>query len=73
MARLLTRSALKHFIPFSADNDRLNEQVVPHVHFHFIPKPADSAEAGLVIGWPTQEQITKEEIKAFHEDLLTKL
>ena len=48
------------------------KQVVPHVHFHVIPKPTESDDAGLVIGWPTQ-QIDKDELKALQADLLGKL
>lgn len=30
-------------------------QVVDHVHFHVIPKPAEAGDkAGLVIGWPSE-------------------
>ena len=32
------------------NNGRGAHQVVPHVHFHIIPKP--NAQEGLGIGWP---------------------
>lgn len=35
-------------------------QVVKHVHFHIIPKPAP--EQGLKIGWP-QQQVTQDDLK----------
>lgn len=47
-------------------------QVVPHVHFHVIPKPSESQESGLVVGWPVQN-IPKEELKALHEEITAKL
>lgn len=35
-------------------NAQAHEQVVDHVHFHFIPKPAEAGDKeGLVIGWPS--------------------
>jgi len=45
---------------------------VDHVHFHVIPKPSDSDEEGLVIGWP-QTTPEKEDLAAVHAELLTKL
>ncbi|KAF9783166.1 HIT-like protein [Thelephora terrestris] len=54
------------------NNGKIAHQVVPHVHFHVIPKPADADESGLVIGWPVQE-IPKEDLKAYHEELQGKL
>ena len=51
---------------------RIAHQEVPHVHFHIIPKPSESDDQGLVIGWPTQK-VDKEELKKLHEELLTKL
>ncbi|KAI8141145.1 HIT-like domain-containing protein [Fennellomyces sp. T-0311] len=35
------------------NNGPMAHQVVPHVHFHIIPKP--SPEKGLKIGWPMEE------------------
>jgi hypothetical protein len=46
--------------------------VVPHVHFHVIPKPSATDNEGLVIEWPTQN-MSKDELKALHEELLAKL
>ncbi|CUA68958.1 Hit family protein 1 [Rhizoctonia solani] len=36
------------------NNGKIAHQVVPHVHFHVIPKPSESDTEGLVIGWPTK-------------------
>ncbi|CAE6429222.1 unnamed protein product [Rhizoctonia solani] len=36
------------------NNGKIAHQVVPHVHFHVIPKPSGSDTEGLVIGWPTK-------------------
>ena len=41
-------------------------QVVPHVHFHVIPKTSE--EDGLQIGWPTQKA-DMDELKKYHEEL----
>ena len=57
----------------STFNQRLiTPKIVPHVHFHVIPKPEESDEKGLVIGWPVQE-ISKEDLKKYHEELQGKL
>ncbi|KAG0802128.1 hypothetical protein G6F62_013602 [Rhizopus arrhizus] len=42
------------------NNGPMAHQVVPHVHFHIIPKP--NPEEGLKIGWP-QKQVTPEDLK----------
>ncbi|KAF8601350.1 HIT-like protein, partial [Ceratobasidium sp. AG-I] len=42
-------------------------QVVPHVHFHVIPKPSAIDTEGLVIGWPTQKLEMEELQKVFEE------
>jgi diadenosine tetraphosphate (Ap4A) HIT family hydrolase len=47
-------------------------QFVDHVHFHVIPKPSDSDEEGLVVGWP-QTTPEKEDLAAVQAELLTKL
>ena len=47
-------------------------QFVDHVHFHVIPKPSDSDQEGLVVGWP-QTAPSKEELAASLEELLAKL
>ncbi|KAI8983521.1 HIT-like domain-containing protein [Pilobolus umbonatus] len=52
------------------NNGPMAHQVVPHVHFHIIPKP--SAEQGLKIGWP-QQQVTQEELKATLKSITDKL
>jgi diadenosine tetraphosphate (Ap4A) HIT family hydrolase len=43
---------------------------VPHVHFHFIPKPNE--KEGLIIGWPAGTP-EKDELKAYAEALKEKL
>ncbi|KAF8319016.1 HIT-like protein [Clavulina sp. PMI_390] len=55
------------------NNGAIAHQVVPHVHFHVIPKPAASDEAGLVVGWPVQADLKMDDIKALHEELKSKL
>ncbi|KAI9495466.1 HIT-like domain-containing protein [Zychaea mexicana] len=35
------------------NNGPMAHQVVPHVHFHIIPKPRK--EEGLIVGWPMKE------------------
>ncbi len=47
-------------------------QEVDHVHFHVIPKPSDSDQEGLVVGWP-QQRHTKEELAAIQAELQAKL
>ena len=47
-------------------------KVVHHVHFHVIPKPEESDESGLVIGWPIQK-FSKEELEKAHEEIKLKL
>jgi len=54
------------------NNGRIAHQVVDHVHFHVIPKPSDSSQEGLVLGWP-QGTPTKEELAAVQEELQAKL
>jgi diadenosine tetraphosphate (Ap4A) HIT family hydrolase len=47
-------------------------QFVDHVHFHVIPKPSDSEEEGLVVGWPHKTP-DKEELAAVQAELVAKL
>lgn len=47
-------------------------QFVDHVHFHVIPKPSDTSEEGLVVGWPHTTP-TKEELAIVHAELNAKL
>ncbi|KZV67916.1 HIT-like protein [Peniophora sp. CONT] len=54
------------------NNGRIAHQEVDHVHFHVIPKPSATDKEGLVIGWPTQE-ISKEDLAKYHEELKNKL
>ncbi|KAI5827083.1 HIT-like protein [Schizophyllum commune Tattone D] len=59
------------------NNGRIAHQVVDHVHFHVIPKPATEDgkpkdDAGLVIGWP-QQTVTKEELAKVAEEVKGKL
>ncbi|KAL6933200.1 related to HNT1-Adenosine 5`-monophosphoramidase, member of the histidine triad (HIT) superfamily of nucleotide-binding proteins [Hanseniaspora guilliermondii] len=51
------------------NNGTSAHQVVPHVHFHVIPKP--SAEKGLVIGWPSEETDFPA-LTAFHKEITEK-
>ncbi|CUA68957.1 Hit family protein 1 [Rhizoctonia solani] len=37
------------------NNGKIAHQHVFHVHFHVIPKPSASDDAGLVIGWPAKD------------------
>ncbi|KAG8843349.1 hypothetical protein FRB96_004081 [Tulasnella sp. 330] len=50
------------------NNGEIAHQVVKHVHFHVIPKPAASDEQGLVIGWP-QQKMEKEELQVEFEKI----
>jgi len=54
------------------NNGRIAHQLVDHVHFHIIPKPSESNEEGLVIGWPSQDQ-SREELAKLQEELVGKL
>jgi len=51
---------------------RSRAQFVDHVHFHVIPKPSDSDQEGLVVGWP-QTAPSKDELAAIQTELLAKL
>ncbi|WVN85495.1 uncharacterized protein L203_100641 [Cryptococcus depauperatus CBS 7841] len=56
------------------NNGRPAHQVVDHVHFHIIPKPAEAGDnEGLVIGWPTQKDLSKDEITRIFEQMKSKL
>ncbi|KAF8597201.1 HIT-like protein [Ceratobasidium sp. AG-I] len=54
------------------NNGKIAHQVVPHVHFHVIPKPSAADTEGLVIGWPTQK-LEKEELQKAFEEIKSKL
>ncbi|KAM6494259.1 HIT-like domain containing protein [Amanita muscaria] len=54
------------------NNGKAAHQVVPHVHFHVIPKPSTDDNEGLVIEWPTQE-VGKEELEKLQHEILGKL
>jgi len=54
------------------NNGKVAHQIVPHVHFHIIPKPSDSDKEGLVIDWPTKDA-NKEELKTFLEEIKGRL
>lgn len=49
------------------NNGRIAHQEVDHVHFHVIPKPSDSEEEGLVVGWPAKPMDKTELQKVFEE------
>ncbi|KAJ2915319.1 hypothetical protein MD484_g5105, partial [Candolleomyces efflorescens] len=54
------------------NNGRIAHQEVPHVHFHVIPKPSESDEQGLVVGWPVQK-FEKDELQKIYDDIKQKL
>ncbi|KAJ1654687.1 Adenosine 5'-monophosphoramidase [Dispira simplex] len=54
------------------NNGRLAHQEVPHVHFHYIPKPSASDKEGLGIGWPAQT-VEKDELQKIYEEIKRKL
>lgn len=54
------------FLCFKPAQTLMRSQVVPHVHFHVIPKTSN--EDGLQIGWPTKEA-DKEELKKYCEEM----
>ena len=54
------------------NNGKIAHQEVNHVHFHVIPKPSESNDEGLVIGWPTHK-VPQEDLKKLHEEILGKL
>lgn len=45
-------------------------QVVPHVHFHMIPKP--NQQEGLGVGWP-QQATDMDKLKALSEEIKSKM
>ncbi|CCO36478.1 Hit family protein 1 OS=Saccharomyces cerevisiae (strain ATCC 204508 / S288c) GN=HNT1 PE=1 SV=2 [Rhizoctonia solani AG-1 IB] len=54
------------------NNGKIAHQVVPHVHFHVIPKPSATDTEGLVIGWPTQK-VEQPELQKLFEEIKGKL
>ncbi|KAF8463799.1 HIT-like protein [Gautieria morchelliformis] len=54
------------------NNGRIAHQVVDHVHFHVIPKPAAGDAEGLVIGWP-QQKPGMDALKKLHEEIKSRL
>lgn len=42
------------------------------MHFHVIPKPSASDDAGLVIGWPTHN-VEKEDLQKTLDEMKVKL
>ncbi|KAH9970832.1 HIT-like protein [Lactifluus volemus] len=54
------------------NNGRIAHQFVDHVHFHVIPKPSESDNEGLVIGWP-QQDISQDQLATIHAELKNKL
>ncbi|KAK4684007.1 histidine triad (HIT) family protein, partial [Tremellales sp. Uapishka_1] len=55
------------------NNGRAAHQIVDHVHFHMIPKPAADDKEGLVVGWPTQKDLSKDEITKIFEAMKSRL
>lgn len=45
---------------------------VPHAHFHVIPKPAETLEEGLSIGWPAKH-MNKEELQKVFDEMKSRL
>ncbi|KAJ1650496.1 Adenosine 5'-monophosphoramidase [Dispira simplex] len=54
------------------NNGRIAHQEVPHVHFHYIPKPSALDKEGLGIGWPVQT-VEKDELQKIYEEFKQKL
>ncbi|KAJ1968839.1 Adenosine 5'-monophosphoramidase [Dispira parvispora] len=54
------------------NNGRIAHQEVPHVHFHYIPKPSASDSEGLGVGWPAQA-MDKDELEKIYEEYKQKL
>ncbi|GAB5371516.1 hypothetical protein AAMO2058_001586500 [Amorphochlora amoebiformis] len=54
---IIKATGCKHY-NILQNNGSIAHQVVPHVHFHIIPKP--SKEQGLGVGWP-QGKLDKSE------------
>jgi len=52
------------------NNGSIAHQVVPHVHFHLIPKR--SKETGLVVGWPQPED-AKESLDEVYKDITSRM
>ncbi|KAJ0420197.1 HIT-like protein [Aspergillus carlsbadensis] len=52
------------------NNGTIAHQVVPHVHFHMIPKPNETE--GLGIGWPSQAT-DMDKLKALYEEVKAKM
>ncbi|RKP04648.1 putative HNT1-adenosine 5`-monophosphoramidase [Thamnocephalis sphaerospora] len=52
------------------NNGTLAHQVVPHVHFHIIPKPDE--KRGLGIGWPAKQRSPEEQAETLKR-ILAKL
>jgi len=50
----------------------MTSKLVPHVHFHVIPKPGESDETGLGVGWPMQK-VSKEDLEEVYEEIKGKL
>lgn len=63
---------ISRFESNAQDIDVVIRKVVNHVHFHIIPKPSDSDEEGLVIGWPSKD-LSKDELESLHKEVTGKL
>jgi diadenosine tetraphosphate (Ap4A) HIT family hydrolase len=76
---LLPSPACLRSRPPAQNNGKIAHQVVPHVHFHVIPKPgaegapqAELDKAGLVVGWPAHEA-DKDELKKLQAEVVARL
>ncbi|KAL1884146.1 hypothetical protein VTK73DRAFT_6815 [Phialemonium thermophilum] len=52
------------------NNGAIAHQVVPHVHFHMIPKPNETE--GLGIGWPLKAA-DMDKLKGYYEEVKSKM
>ncbi|GJJ15353.1 hypothetical protein Clacol_009629 [Clathrus columnatus] len=54
------------------NNGKVAHQIVPHLHFHVIPKPSASEQEGLVLSG-VQKSLSKEELQKAHEEIMSRL
>ncbi|CAE6349004.1 unnamed protein product [Rhizoctonia solani] len=54
------------------NNGKIAHQHVFHVHFHVIPKPSASDDAGLVIGWPAKDA-NKADLQKILDEITSRL
>ncbi|KAI9294369.1 HIT-like protein [Neoconidiobolus thromboides FSU 785] len=66
LAKKVALASNFEFYNILQNNGKIAHQVVPHVHFHLIPKP--DMEQGLGIQWPAQ-QPDQEELKKYLDSI----